>query len=315
MQIVDTPTRDQELPREWRSALTRFDAGLATRGMAEKTRRAYGMDVGEFARWAADRVPAAVDYRMLRRYAAHLTSSAREGGRALSAPTVARKFASIRAFYRYLVERGELEQNPADLVSHGRRRSPLPKLLRTDELTALLDRIPARTPLETRDRAMLELTYSCGLRCEEVVNLDHGDLDFDAEELRVTGKGSKTRVIPVGEPAQRALERYLASARPALLHPAEPAEPALFLSKRGRRLSPSDVRRRLTLWLRNAGLAADASPHALRHSFATHLLEGGADLRAIQELLGHSSVSTTQIYTRVESARLRRQYSRSHPRA
>jgi len=313
--IVDTPTREQELPREWRAALTRFDEGLAARGMAEKTRRAYGMDVGELARWAAGRDPEAVDYRMLRRYAAHLTSSAREGGRALSAPTVARKFASIRAFYRHLVERGELEQNPADLVSHGRRRSPLPKLLRTDELTALLDRIPARTPLEIRDRAMLELTYSCGLRCEEVVNLDHGDLDFDAEELRVTGKGSKTRVIPVGEPAQRALERYLASARPTLLNPAEPAEPALFLSKRGRRLSPSDVRRRLTLWLRNAGLAADASPHALRHSFATHLLEGGADLRAIQELLGHSSVSTTQIYTRVESARLRRQYSRSHPRA
>ena len=284
--------------------------------MAEKTRRAYGRDVGELAAWAADRGgPADVDYRLLRRYAAHLTSAAREGGRALSATTVARKFASIRAFYRHMVERGELAQNPADLVSHGRRRSPLPKLLRTDELTALLDRIPARTPLEARDRAMLELTYSCGLRCEEVVNLDAGDVDFDAEEVRVLGKGSKTRVVPVGEPAQRALERYLSTGRPALRQPAEPDEPALFLSKRGRRLSPSDVRRRLRLWLRNAGLSADASPHALRHSFATHLLEGGADLRAIQELLGHSSVSTTQIYTRVESARLRRQYSRSHPRA
>jgi integrase/recombinase XerC/integrase/recombinase XerD len=315
--IVDsTREQDQELPRAWRTALTRFDESLATRGMAEKTRRAYGNDVGELARWAADRAaPADVDYRMLRRYAAHLTSTEREGGRALQARSVARKFASIRAFYRHMVERDQLEQNPADLVSHARRQAPLPKLLRRDEVTALLDRIPAHTPLERRDRAMLELTYSCGLRCEEVVNLNADDIDFDAEELRVTGKGSKTRIVPVGEPAQHALERYLAAARPALVTPAERDEPALFLSKRGRRLSPSDVRRRLRLWLRNAGLSAGASPHSLRHSFATHLLEGGADLRAIQELLGHSSVSTTQIYTRVESARLRRQYSQSHPRA
>lgn len=284
--------------------------------MAEKTRRAYGNDVGELASWAtqAGVAPEDVDYKALRRYAARLAGGAGEGaGRALSPPTIARKFASIRAFYRQMVERGELEQNPADLVTHARRRAPLPKALRTDEIEQLLDRMPARTPLETRDRAMLELTYSCGLRCEEVVNVDVGDIDFDAEELRVLGKGSKTRIVPVGEPAQKAIERYLARGRATLIQ--DPAEPALFLSKRGRRLSPSDVRRRLRAWLRHAGLSGDASPHALRHSFATHLLEGGADLRAIQELLGHASVSTTQIYTRVESARLRRQYSRSHPRA
>ena len=190
--------------------------------------------------------------------------------------------------------------------------------LRTDELTALLDRIPARTPLETRDRAMLELTYSCGLRCEEVVNLDDGDLDFDAEELRVLGKGSKTRIVPVGEPAQRALERYLSTGRPSL------PERVRTRSVRSRPCSsPSGgaaCRRRTCAAACACGCVtracpSDASPHALRHSFATHLLEGGADLRAIQELLGHSSVSTTQIYTRVESARLRRQYSRSHPRA
>jgi integrase/recombinase XerC/integrase/recombinase XerD len=303
----------------WRDALARFDRQLAARGMAEKTRRAYGKDVGELARWATEAgvAPGDVDYRLLRRYAARLAGGAGEGaGRALSPPTIARKFASIRTFFRQMVERGELEQNPADLVTHARRRAPLPKALRTDELDQLLDRMPARTPLEARDRAMLELTYSCGLRCEEVVNVDVGDLDFDAEELRVLGKGSKTRIVPVGEPAQRAIERYLSMGRPALVQvPAELAEPALFLSRRGRRLSPSDVRRRLRAWLRHAGLSGDASPHALRHSFATHLLEGGADLRAIQELLGHASVSTTQIYTRVESARLRRQYSRSHPRA
>jgi integrase/recombinase XerC/integrase/recombinase XerD len=284
--------------------------------MAEKTRRAYGSDLGDLAAWASQAgvMPEQVDYRFLRRYAARLAAGGEGAGRrALSPPTIARKFASIRAFFGQMVERGELQQNPADLVTHARRRAPLPKALRIDELDRLLDGMPARTPLESRDRAMLELTYSCGLRCEEVVNVDVGDLDFDAEELRVLGKGSKTRIVPVGEPAQRSIERYLSHGRPALLQ--DRAEPALFLSKRGRRLSPSDVRRRLRAWLRHAGLSGDATPHALRHSFATHLLEGGADLRAIQELLGHASVSTTQIYTRVESARLRRQYSRSHPRA
>ena len=309
--------KDEPSPA-WQDALSRFDRQLAARGMAEKTRRAYGNDVGQLAGWAsaAGVVPEDVDYRLLRRYAAALAGGGDAAGRALSPPTIARKFASIRAFYRQMVERGELEQNPADLVSHARRRAPLPKALRTDELEQLLERMPARTPLEGRDRALLELTYSCGLRCEEVVNVDVDDLDFDAEELRVLGKGSKTRIVPVGEPAQRAIERYLSRDRPVLAQASgDPADPALFLSKRGRRLSPSDVRRRLRTWLRHAGLSGDASPHALRHSFATHLLEGGADLRAIQELLGHASVSTTQIYTRVESARLRRQYSRSHPRA
>jgi site-specific recombinase XerD len=129
----------------------------------------------------------------------------------------------------------------------------------------------------------------------------------------VTGKGSKTRVVPMGEPAQRALERYLETARPALA--ANRAEQALFLSRRGRRLSPSDIRRRLERWVREAAVAGHVSPHTLRHSFATHLLEGGADLRSIQELLGHASVSTTQVYTRVEPGRLRSEYARSHPRA
>jgi site-specific recombinase XerD len=307
---------EQEPDSVWQDALAQFDRRLAARGMAEKTRRAYGADVGAFAVWAsaAGVPPMEVDYRLLRRYAARLAGGGVDGpGRALSPSTVARKFASIRAFFGQMVERGELEQNPADLVTHGRRRAPLPKALRTDEIAQLLDRMPARTPLEARDQAMLELLYSCGLRCEEIVNVDAADLDFDAEELRVLGKGAKTRVVPVGEPAQRAIERYLAQGRTALQQ--DPSEPALFLSKGGRRLSPSDVRRRLRTWLRHAGLSGDASPHALRHSFATHLLEGGADLRAIQELLGHASVSTTQIYTRVESARLRRQYSRSHPRA
>jgi integrase/recombinase XerC/integrase/recombinase XerD len=306
------------LPAAWREQLSSFDRTLKARGMADKTRRAYGLDVGELAAWA-DRAgvsPAGVGHRVLRRYAAHLAAAERDGGRALSRPTVARKLAAIRSFYGHMVERGTIDQNPADLVPSPRRPRGLPRALRTDEVAQLLDRIPARTPLEARDRALFELAYSCGLRCEEIVNLDLDSVDFDAEELRVLGKGSKTRLVPIGEPAQAALERYLATARPSLgRERARHPEPALFLSKSGRRLSASDVRRRLNLWLRTASLAGGISPHVLRHSFATHLLEGGADLRTIQELLGHASLSTTQLYTRVESGRLRRQYARSHPRA
>ena len=161
---------------------------------------------------------------------------------------------------------------------------------------------------------MLELAYSCGLRCEEIVNLDLGAFDFETEQLRVLGKGSKERLLPVGEPAQRALDA-LSRARAGRRSPPTAAERALFLSKSGRRLSNSDVTRRLGLWVREAALAGGVSPHSLRHSFATHLLEGGADLRTIQELLGHASISTTQVYTRVDAARLRDAYLATHPRA
>ena len=164
---------------------------------------------------------------------------------------------------------------------------------------------------------MFELAYGSGLRAEELVSLDLEAVDFDAETVRVEGKGGKTRLVPVGEHALHALERYLARGRPALVEAARAT--ALFLSKSGRRLSTSDVRRRLRTWARQAAAhapaLAEAHPHALRHSFATHLLEGGADLRSIQELLGHATISTTQVYTRVESARLRSAYARAHPRA
>ena len=180
------------------------------------------------------------------------------------------------------------------------------------EVEALLDRIPAGTPLELRDRAMFELAYSCGLRCGEIIGLDTGDPDFDAEVLRVTGKGEDA-TRPDWRARAAALDRYITSARPSLAD--GDGTQALFLSRRGRRLSPSDVRRRLTRWMREAAVAGGISPHALRHSFATHLLEGGADLRSIQELLGHASVSTTQVYTRVEPSRLRKEYARAHPRA
>jgi integrase/recombinase XerC/integrase/recombinase XerD len=312
MKNSPTPSEDRarlEPSPEWREALRIFDGDLARRGAAARTRRAYGFDCGQFALWCTTQglEPTDVTTRVLRRYAAAL------GERDVVAATVARKLAALRSLYRTLREHGRIAANPADLVPAPKRPQKLPRVLKADEVAALLDRIPTTTPLDVRDRALFELAYACGLRAEELVNLDLASMDFDAEEVRVEGKGGKTRIVPVGEAAVRALTRYVERARPAL--EADRTEPALFLSKSGRRLSTSDVRRRLRVWVRRAALQGGAHPHALRHSFATHLLDGGADLRAIQELLGHSSISTTQIYTRVESARLKSAYARAHPRA
>jgi integrase/recombinase XerC/integrase/recombinase XerD len=293
----------------WAQALALLDADLRRRGSAEKTRRAYGIDCGQFVAWARERglEPERVDVKAVRRYAALLSQAGAQPR------TVARKLAALRGMLRVLREHGWIEQNPGELVSAPKRAQSLPDVLKPEEVARLLDRIPQDTPLAMRDRALFELAYACGLRAEELVNLDVESVDFDGEQLRVEGKGAKTRFVPAGEAALRATARYLERARPVLR--ADPTEPALLLSKSGRRLSTSDVRRRIRAWARRAGLSATAHPHALRHSFATHLLDGGADLRAIQELLGHSSISTTQIYTRVESARLRSAYSRAHPRA
>jgi integrase/recombinase XerC/integrase/recombinase XerD len=193
-------------------------------------------------------------------------------------------------------------------------------VLKEKEAARLLDAIPARNPLEQRDRALFELAYGCGLRAEELVSLKITDIDYDGEQLRVEGKGRKTRYLPVGEVAMAAVRLYIGRGRNGLTAPSAPGgregeERALFLSKTGKPLGTSDVRRRLRVWATRAQIPGGATPHALRHSFATHLLDGGADLRSIQELLGHASVSTTQVYTRVESARLRSAYARSHPRA
>jgi len=297
---------------DWPAAIRLLDEDLARRDRAQRTRRAYRSDLEELARWATSQglPPRDVGPRELRRYVAHLSH---EG----SAPsTSARKLAAARALFNSLREHGHIRQNPGELVSTPRRGRHLPRVLSSREAGRLLDAIPATSPLELRDRALFELAYSCGLRADELVSLDDGDLDFDAEQLRVEGKGRKTRLVPVGEPAQKALRDYLERARGALARRGgEPQPSAMFLSVRGRRLSTSDVRRRLKQWGSRAGIGEGFSPHALRHSFATHLLDGGADLRSIQDMLGHASVSTTQIYTRVESARLKSAYRRSHPRA
>jgi len=353
----------------WRAALELLEEDLRRRDAAQRTRRAYLTDLGQFARWASAEglAPEDVGPKAVRRYIARLSrksgaapgeaggEGAGGGGGGAAPATTARKLAALRALFASQREHGQISQNPADLVSTPRRHSHLPRVLSAREAARLLDAIPTSGPLEVRDRALFEVAYSCGLRAEELVSLKTADIDHDGEQLRVEGKGRKTRFLPVGEPAMAAVRLYLERARPALAMPsarvsvslgageagasqagksevgveaagAPPAlaptraQDALFLSKTGRPLGTSDVRRRLRTWMARVGPAGDrpagaVSPHALRHSFATHLLDGGADLRSIQELLGHASVSSTQIYTRVESARLRSAYARSHPRA
>jgi site-specific recombinase XerD len=335
--------RRVSLQSAWRDAIALLAEDLRRRDAAERTSRAYGVDVEQFARWASTYClgPADVGPKAVRRYIAHLSE------RGAAPTTTARKLAALRALFASQREHGAIGQNPADLVSTPRRPSHLPRVLSAKEAARLLDGIPATGPLELRDRAMFELAYACGLRAEELVSLGIADVDHEGEQLRVEGKGRKTRFLPVGEPAMAAVRVYLERARPVLASSpaqassspaqasrsavgrvvtgvAEPAHAgatdALFLSKSGRRLSTSDVRRRLRTCAARVGPGGDSqgggiAPHALRHSFATHLLDGGADLRSIQELLGHASVSSTQIYTRVESARLRSAYARSHPRA
>ncbi len=306
---MGAPAPEVTLSESWTEALAVFARDLSARSAAEGTRKAYSNDVGQLAIWAdaMDRDPASLGHRDLRRFAAVLSE------RGISKAGVARKLAAIRAFYGALVRSGAAASNPADLVATPKQDRKLPRVLSREEMQNLLDGIPAGTPLEMRDRAMLELAYSCGLRAEEVVNLNLDSPDFDGERLRIEGKGGKTRLVPMGEPAQAALTRYLERARRTLVGVG--SEEALLVSKSGRRLHPSDVRRRLERWVREAAIAGGVSPHALRHSFATHLLEGGADLRSIQELLGHASLSTTQVYTQVEPSWLQSQYARSHPRA
>jgi integrase/recombinase XerC/integrase/recombinase XerD len=297
------------VPGAWGELLVVYGRDLVARAAAPKTINAYGRDLRQFAAWCetAGTGPLAVRHRDVRRYAASLSAAGS------SPATVARKLAAIRGLYAFLVRTDRITQNPADLVSAPKAGKKLPTVLTFEQMTDILDSAPARKPLEVRDRAMLELAYSCGLRSEEVISLDVDSLDFEAEQLSVVGKGSRHRRLPVGEPAQRAVEDYLSRSRPSLMD--DPGEKALFISRNGRRLSTSDVSRRLALRVREAAVAVGISPHALRHSFATHLLEGGADLRTIQELLGHSSISTTQVYTHLDAARLRDAYAGSHPRA
>ncbi len=277
------------------TAAARF---LESPALAEGTRRAYRVDVGEFCRWLDDHGTALdeVDVRTLVEYVGHL-GAARRGRGKLAPATIARKLAAVRAFLRHSL--GAARVPDARLAPRRGRR--LPDAPRRDAVEKQLAALEGEGPLRLRNRALVELVYSAGLRSAEAVALDLGDVDFEQELVHVrSGKGGKDRVVPLGEEAAHWVARYLHEARPEL---ARGAVDALFLSTNGRRLDTSTLRR----------LAPH--PHRLRHAFATHLLEGGADLRTIQELLGHSSLSTTQVYSHVDARRLRKVYDRSHPRS
>ncbi len=268
---------------------------LQSPALSERTRRAYRYDVQEFCAWLERRGTRLedVEVRALSEYAAEL---GRARPRKLAPATIGRKLAAVRAFLRHSLG---AERVP-DASFAPRRPQRLPDAPRPHEIDGELDAFAGDEPLARRNRALIELVYSAGLRSQEAIDLDLADVDFDQELVHVRGKGGKERVVPLGEEASHAVAVYLRESRPRL---ARGAENALFLSARGRRLDTSTLRRLLP------------HPHRLRHAFATHLLEGGADLRTIQELLGHSSLSTTQMYSHVDARRLRKVYDRSHPRS
>jgi len=275
------------------AATVRF---LAAAGLSDATRRAYGADLREFGAWFGPDSPVEdVDVRVLADWVAEL-GRAREHGK-LAPSTISRKLVAVRSLLRYAL--GPDRVPDAALAPKRPRRLPdAPKL---DEVEGIVDSFDGDESLALRNRALVELVYSAGLRSAEAVGLDLGDVDFEQELVHVRrGKGAKDRVVPLGEEAAHLVARYLHEGRPQL---ARGAENALFLSARGRRLDTSTLRRLVP------------HPHRLRHAFATHLLEGGADMRTIQELLGHASLSTTQMYSHVDAKRLRRVYDSAHPRS
>jgi site-specific recombinase XerD len=268
---------------------------LASPSLSEATRRGYRFDLEPFAAWLERRGLEldAVDARVLAEFTAEL---GRGRPRRLAPATIARRLAAVRSLLRFTLGPARVP----DAAPGPRRSRRLPNAPKLDEVDGILETLDRDGALALRNRALVELVYSAGLRSREAVDLDLADVDFEQELLHVRGKGGKERTVPLGEEAAAWLSRYLRDARPEL---ARGAENALFLSARGRRLDTSSLRRLVP------------HPHRLRHAFATHLLEGGADLRVIQELLGHSSLSTTQVYSHVDARRLRRVYDRSHPRS
>jgi site-specific recombinase XerD len=284
--------------------------GRSLTSVAPATVRAYASDLDAFSRWA-ERAghdgPTTIDRLDLRRYLAFLTT------RQYAKRSIARKAAAIRRYFAWQTRSGRLEANPAARLRAPAGEARLPRVLRVDELAIVLDDPPvtgADPAVRGRDDAILELLYGSGLRVSEVCGLDLGDVDLVAGLVTVVGKGSKTRRVPISEPAADAVRLWQSDGRAAFAEPQSDAARALFMNRRGGRIGPRDVRRLL-----DRRSPRPTHPHALRHSFATHLLDGGADLRVVQELLGHADLATTQIYTQVSKERLRAVYDRSHPRA
>jgi integrase/recombinase XerC len=299
--------------------LSDFEQRLRTiRNAGKHTSRAYLGDIRAFLRFMADRYfggpdisvesvrPSEIDRLKMRAYLAHLQTDN------IAKRSVARKLSAIRAFFNFLLAEGVVESNPADEVLHPKLQRSLPEFLSVEEVKSLLDAPPGDTSLGTRDRAILETLYSAGMRVAELAGIALDDLDLDDGVIRVTGKGDKQRNTLLGRYAIAAIRKYL-GARQELNRGHSSGR--LFLSRTGRPLTERDIHRIVTRYARTLWGNRSVSPHTLRHSFATHLLDGGADLRDVQELLGHSSLSTTQIYTHVSVERLRIIYDKAHPHA
>jgi integrase/recombinase XerC len=288
-------------------------AARAERDLSPHTLSAYGTDLHQFIEWAGRSSVAdlrSIDRKLLRSYVAWL------GTRRYARRTIARKASAVRSMLAWAAVHELIDYNAADDLPTPKLDRVLPRVLKVGEAAALCALPPEDDPVGQRDRAIFELLYGSGLRVAELCGLDLDDVDLTSSMVRVTGKGRKERIVPVSTPAAGALRTYLGGGRRYLLRRSSaPHEPgALFLNQRGARLRPRSVRAALERYLRAEG-RRHAGPHALRHSFATHLLDGGADLRAVQELLGHESLATTQIYTHISTERLRTVYDQSHPRA
>jgi integrase/recombinase XerC len=301
---VDAPAPSPEVERFLRYLETE-------RRASAHTRRAYRHDLEQYARFLGGRgqglVPSSPG--LVRAFLVDAAGTAGPG-------SLARKLSAVRSLYRFLVREGVAAGNPARTVASPRQPRNLPEVLTEGEAAALVESPARATPLALRDRAFLELLYASGLRVSELTGLDLGDVDLPQGLVRVLGKGRKERVVPFGQAAAAALRRYLAEGRPALGCGRQPRRAgALFLNRRGGRLTGRSVARRIEGWTLAAGLPRHVHPHVLRHCFATHLLGNGADLRGIQELLGHASLSTTQRYTHLDWKRLAAVYDQAHPRA
>ena len=289
-------------------------SAAAERDLSPHTLSAYASDMKQFAAWATDEgvgKVAHVDRKVLRRYVSELGER-----RGLARRSIVRKVSAIRSLLKWAALQG-YETAPAAVdIAIPKLDRPLPQVLKAPDAAALCDLPPSDDPRGVRDRAVIEVLYGSGLRVSELCGLDLGDIDLRHRMLRVVGKGRKERRVPITEPAGKAVSHYITEARPEMLLASGngPATTAIFLNARGNRLGPRSVRALLTKYTTADGMKP-VSPHTMRHSFATHLLDGGADLRVVQELLGHESLSTTQIYTHISTERLRAVYEQSHPRA
>lgn len=283
------------------------------RGLSENTQEAYGSDISKFVKYLTkNRIPVTnvsrdnvVDF---------LASLYRNG---LDSRSVARHLVTVRNFFRFLVTDGIVESDPTINLESPKIRQSLPIYLSVEEVERLLSLPDVRTPLGLRDRAILDVLYSCGLRVSELVGLRIGDIDFHMGCIRCTGKGSKERLVPIGRKALESVEIYVKESRPGLMKSRKRAAPtsAIFINRQGGHLSRVGVWKILAAYGRAAGLRKKLTPHKLRHSFATHLLERGADLRSVQLMLGHADISTTQIYTHVLEDHIKKVYKAHHPRA